>query len=279
MFGTVVRDVFVEDEKGELHEAIEMMCSPDSYGWASVGIYCFYDPDLSEIGRTRSPVLYIGLARDLPERFAQHVGIIQYPKKSCKRRQIKEWFDSHERLGYSCFVQSVLGQVNTHRERARFSKKFHDEERDDWLGSHPTEGLESTKSIEGTLIEAHRIVYSKRPCWNAIGGSVAGASLAAGGGLDDLLPILGGVRDSALLARSTFRELLKDSNFAEFESSILHAARVNLIMKSGRGGTYAPSLVDELRELAASSIYNRHGFSVGDQVKDVLQSGYLNNSS
>ena len=44
MFGTVIIDAYRKEETRELAEAIEDLCSPnDNYGWASAGIYCFWD--------------------------------------------------------------------------------------------------------------------------------------------------------------------------------------------------------------------------------------------
>jgi len=132
MFGTVLHDVFRDDERGELAAALEDLCSPlDSYGWASVGIYAFFDPAggqptipdaddfQAQLQRAGSRTQYLGLARDLPERFRQHAGLRACPPWSCKRVQIHEWFAQRPSLGFSCFVQSPLAQVNTHRERGR----------------------------------------------------------------------------------------------------------------------------------------------------------------
>ena len=70
MFGTVIMDAYRKEEIYEMASAIEDLCSPnDSYGWASAGIYCFWDYCAEEI-------LYIGLAGDLAERFRQHNGIL-----------------------------------------------------------------------------------------------------------------------------------------------------------------------------------------------------------
>ena len=74
MFGTVIIDAYQKSETMEWAEAIEDLCSPnDSYGWASAGIYCFWDYYFEEI-------LYIGLAVNLSERFKQHNGILPLKK-------------------------------------------------------------------------------------------------------------------------------------------------------------------------------------------------------
>ena len=56
MFGTVIIDAYRKEEALEMAEAIDDLCGPnDNYGWASAGIYCFWDYYIEEI-------LYIALA-------------------------------------------------------------------------------------------------------------------------------------------------------------------------------------------------------------------------
>ena len=56
MFGTVIMDAYRKEEAWEMAKAIDDLCSPtDNYGWASAGIYCFWD-------YYAEAVLYIGLA-------------------------------------------------------------------------------------------------------------------------------------------------------------------------------------------------------------------------
>ena len=44
MFGTVIIDAYRKEEALEMADAIADLCSPtDNYGWASAGIYCFWD--------------------------------------------------------------------------------------------------------------------------------------------------------------------------------------------------------------------------------------------
>ena len=81
----------------EMADAIDDLCSPtDNYGWASAGIYCFWD-------YYAEAVLYIGLAGDLAERFKQHNGILPI-KEGSKQKQIEDYFSRNERLGYTIFV-------------------------------------------------------------------------------------------------------------------------------------------------------------------------------
>ena len=83
MFGTVIIDAYRENEKQQMADAIDDLCCPnDNYGWASAGIYCFWDYYTHE-------VLYIGLAGDLAERFMQHNGLLHVESGS-KEKQINE---------------------------------------------------------------------------------------------------------------------------------------------------------------------------------------------
>lgn len=66
MLRTIIIDFYKEKDKTKIADALNTLCSPnDNYGWASVGIYCYWDYDTKEI-------LYIGLAVDLTVRFKQH---------------------------------------------------------------------------------------------------------------------------------------------------------------------------------------------------------------
>ena len=111
MFGTVIIDAYRKEEALEMADAIDDLCSPtDNYGWASAGIYCFWD-------YYAEAVLYIGLAGDLAERFKQHNGIYQLKRDRnknklkiifqemndwvtqylCNRRYLNRWFIETEK--------------------------------------------------------------------------------------------------------------------------------------------------------------------------------------
>src|SRR5687768_10054737 len=105
MLVTWVRDVYTDIQRSEMRAAIDSIASPNTYdGFASNGIYVFFDPESRE-------VLYIGLARDLSERFAQHNGLVRMREDGCKVRQIAAWFETHDRLGYAAALQSPFSQA------------------------------------------------------------------------------------------------------------------------------------------------------------------------
>ena len=50
MFGSVILDAYTKDETEELATAIDDLCCPkDLYGWASTGIYSFWDYNTHEV--------------------------------------------------------------------------------------------------------------------------------------------------------------------------------------------------------------------------------------
>ena len=113
MFGTVILDAYTKDEKFDMARAIDDLCSPsDNYGWASAGIYCFWD-------YYAEAILYIGLAGDLAERFKQHNGILPL-KSGSKQKEIEDYFSKNDRLGYTIFVQSSLSQPLVHRNKGTY---------------------------------------------------------------------------------------------------------------------------------------------------------------
>lgn len=82
MFGTIIMDSNKADEAEQMANNIDEICSPmDSLGWASAGIYSFWDYYTKE-------VLYIGLASDLCIRFKQHNGLHSIAENACKIRQM-----------------------------------------------------------------------------------------------------------------------------------------------------------------------------------------------
>lgn len=167
MFGTIIIDAYSKDEKVEMADAIEEICSPnDNMGWASAGIYCFWDYYIEEI-------LYIGLASDLSDRFKQHNGINHVSDSSCKYQKIEEYFKSNERLGYSIFVQSPLSQPLTHRNKNTY-EKFAKQENAPVEDILSEQGREDIKQVEGILIEAFRRRHGQFPPWNEVGGSKDG---------------------------------------------------------------------------------------------------------
>lgn len=268
MFGTVLYDEFTSTERKKVAAALEDLCSPlDNYGWASVGVYMFSKPATNDTPKNwADDVLYVGLARDLPERFNQHTGLLGCPASGCKRKQIDKWFSTNDTIRFSCFVQSPLDQSIGHRRRAQLNKHF-DEENDESFLNDPPYGLESAKLVEGQLIETYRLKQKKRPPWNRRGGSKEGAARAAGGSGGPLLAYMAGAAPSQLiLARRTIRELSDDESATDHEI-FLHALRTNAILYSPTGASNS-AIADQINVAAKNP-------SLRDSVDRLLDSGYI----
>lgn len=223
MFGTVILDAYTKDEKFEMARAIDDLCSPsDNYGWASAGIYCFWD-------YYAEAILYIGLAGDLAERFKQHNGILPL-KSGSKQKEIEEYFSKNDRLGYTIFVQSSLSQPLVHRNKGTYEKFA--KQMNSPIGDLISEqGRVDIKNVEGILIEAFRRRYNCFPPWNSIGGSVVGQ----GNVMENNINIVNSFCHpdkyavNPIVSRSTIRELSDHPEWVWYENS-LHAVRMDLLL-------------------------------------------------
>jgi hypothetical protein len=80
---------------------------------------------------------------------------------------------------------------------------------------------------EGQLIETHRLVYGRHPCWNGPGGSKQGQRWATAA--PALLELLSARRDSLFAARRPLRVLASDFG-ARLKESTIHASRMRAVM-------------------------------------------------
>ena len=214
---------FSGEEALEMADAIDDLCSPtDNYGWASAGIYCFWD-------YYAEAVLYIGLAGGLAERFKQHNGILPI-KEGSKQKQIEDYFSRNERLGYTIFVQSPLSQPLVHRNRKVYEKfaKQQNSPIEDMLSE---QGRDDIKRVEGILIESFRRKYGHFPLWNSMGGSMVGQTKV----MENNINIVNSFCQpdnyaiNPIVSRSTIRELSRNPEWEWYEN-YLHAARMNLLI-------------------------------------------------
>ncbi len=240
---TVIRDSYRSDERKEIRDALRELLPVHGPNWHPSGVYCFWDPESRD-------VLYVGLAKNIEQRFAQHNGFAGSSAKGNKRTKIDEWFGEHPKLGYSIIVQSaavaLLEQL----------------------------GLDTPTEIiaigEGQLIEAHLQKFGFRPPWNAMGGSTYGATrvgpLSAGYFL-----LLTGRVDGLLVARRTIRQLAAEPDSLDREMT-LHGARMNALHEHGMaGGVGDGDIMTALTELLQNP-------DLGDDPLrhiDLLASGYL----
>lgn len=220
MFGTIIQNVYSKNEVSDIINALDDLCSPsDSYGWASAGIYSFWDYETKEI-------LYIGLAVNLSKRFQQHNGIIKMDEKGCKYTKIEEYFSKKDKLGYSVFLQSPLHQPVTSDNFTDWFKYTPDEVTvKNFNDELPKRDL---KRVEGILIESFKRKHGKLPKWNSVGGSIAG-QLSTTEGNYAIVEAFSTSEFSVLVSRCTLQELSMNPTYTEYES-FLHAIRTNMLI-------------------------------------------------
>lgn len=224
MFGTVILDAYTKNEIDELSKAIDDLCCPnDHYGWASAGIYSFWDYNTHE-------VLYIGLASDLYERFRQHNGLMEIDDSCCKYKQIQEYFKSHDKLGYTIFVQSPLSQPLVHRNKKMYEKMAREINSpiNDFISE---QGINDIKRVEGILIEAFNSYFGRFPQWNKVGGSIAGQKHVLANNINIVKSFSNPqtYKSNPIVARSTIRELANNPTYAAHEN-YLHVVRMYMLI-------------------------------------------------
>jgi hypothetical protein len=188
--------------------ALKALLPEDSPDWSRKGVYGYWDP----VTRT---LLYLGLATNLPLRFAQHNGLVSHVGGN-KRKNIDGWFADHPALGLTTMVQAAAVALLDRMHELSF-----------------TMGARSDDIIslgEGQLIELHRKEAGAWPPWNAVGGAARGRDLAVATGTS-LIPILSGARDSLFVARRSLRDLAADERARVWEATI-HAARMRAVMEA-----------------------------------------------
>lgn len=223
MFGTIILDAYCLDETKSMAEFINEICSPlDTVGWASAGIYSFWDYDTREL-------LYIGLASDLYVRFKQHNGLLPIDDNACKYQQIQDYFKTHQKLGYTILVQSPLSQPIVQRNEDMY-RKFLDRPKGIPVGSYVgEEGLEHIRLAEGQLIEAYRLSTGDIPPWNKIGGDVYARKFATKGNFTQIIRAFSEAdTHNFLVSRSTIRELAENPTYEWFEVQ-LHGLRMMML--------------------------------------------------
>jgi len=198
---TVIWDAYCDSERQEVWRAIQQLLPVKSPDWSRQGVYAYWDPNTREL-------LYVGLASDLPERFAQHNRLIPHSGGN-KADSIDEWFRDHDRLGFTLLVQSAAVQTL-----------------DDLYRISPLLGVEAgeiSKIAEGQLIELHRMARGERPAWNRTGGSVVGAEWARPSDRS-VIGLLSAADENLFGARHTLRELVEDDEALRLQTT-LHGAR------------------------------------------------------
>lgn len=163
MWGTVLLDVYRREHAQNVREALERLLGPESRSaWATGGVYVFWNPD------TRDP-LYVGIAGDFPERFAQHNGLRRCPAAGCQRENIERYFaEECDRLGYSVFLLSHLSQPSTRRQRRALG--LTDPELIDLNEAMSAEVLDQMRELEGRMIALYAAICGEPIPWNVSPG-------------------------------------------------------------------------------------------------------------
>jgi hypothetical protein len=103
MLCTIIWDVYRDDERFQVWQAIRQLLSEDSPDWSRKGVYGYWDPETLRL-------LYVGLATNLPERFAQHNRLVPHSGGN-KADVIDTWFSKHQKLGLTLIVQAAAVQT------------------------------------------------------------------------------------------------------------------------------------------------------------------------
>lgn len=244
ILATIVLDAYRQTEAAELRAALKSLLPKAGPHWSRTGLYCYFDPLTHEI-------LYLGLAKDLQARFAQHNALVGKDARGNKRQEIANYFAESELLGFSIYVQSAAVELLE------------------------IMGLETAAQIvgfgEGQLLRSHVQAFGAVPRWNKIEGLRDGAE-EAGPLTPQHFTLLSGKHDSLFVARRTIRGL-DDDYSADFMEQTLHGARLNALLSgAGRpGGVGDAEIRDWLSKLSNDP---RWGGSASS-VLMLEESGYL----
>jgi hypothetical protein len=219
MLGTIMLESYTKDDTREVWAALRDLCPRTGWAWAPAGIYCYWQPESREI-------LYLGLATDLAQRFAQHNGLVRHGRGN-KSTQIAAHFEQNDRLGFSVTVQSAAIMA--------VDRSATDSARDTILTG------------EGQLLEAYRRRYGRHPRWNAMGGAVTGQALVTPL-TGNYFRLMTGETDSLLVARRSLRRLSADPT-SDFYEQAIHTARMHALVEGDRRGTSDPDILRWLDRL------------------------------
>ncbi len=176
----MIWDAYEWTDRRAVWEALQRLLPRDGEHWSRQGLYAYWDPATHEM-------LYTGLATNLPERFAQHNGLMHHSGGN-KLAKITAWFGEQRRLGLSVMLQAA-------------GVEFLDE-----IGrTSVTLGVDTDdiiKAAEGQVIELHRLERGRWPAWNGVGGGTGGQGWATASARS-VIRVLTAETDSLFVARRT----------------------------------------------------------------------------
>lgn len=204
-FGTFIPETYTWNQRELLADAIDEVLSPnDTWGFASNGLYFFWDYYTKEI-------LYIGISVDLKQRFREHNGLIQSNTTSNKFNQIQDYFSNHEKLGYTIFAQTPESQTRSSRNIHEFSEvtNYTDE-----INRNLRRAL---NIFEGLFIQQFFNIHNAYPLWNSIHSSHIGAEIANTNVLQNFEQDVVSDPESFLSSRCSIKTLSSNSMFTFWE--------------------------------------------------------------
>lgn len=192
LFGTLICDTYKFENRRQIYKALDIVCNRKGYfAFDHYGIYFFWNYYTKEI-------LYIGISKNLRNRFAQHNGLVKASNKGNKFVHIKEYFTNNEVLGYSVLVQSPY------------------EYKDSFLSDKDDE----IREIEGALIQDYFNKHNELPKWNDIGGAVYARKPYSVNRYGSILNMVNASQIGYMNSKSTLRELSTDEVKLEYESDL-----------------------------------------------------------
>ncbi len=246
MWGTFVLNTYEWEQRRSMQDALEDIASPrDTYGFASGGIYCFWNVDTRE-------VLYLGKAVDLPDRFATHNGL-GGNRRGSKYEEIQAHFSTAGSLGFSVLVRSSSSQTNVARLRKQVEMDFGPMEDHEWElhADRPADTGEEITDAEGIGLRSHRLGSGRLPLWNRIEGRVNAWGKAMTR-VDSTSDLMTGAVNSLLQSRRTITELAGDPTAVQYEAVTLQLARSRAVVRSILGNEQSSdhAILKELDDLS-----------------------------
>ena len=228
MLCTVIWEAYTSGERHQLWTALKDLLPKEDPDWSRNGLYVYWDPGSKDM-------LYVGLASNLPKRFAQHNRLVPHSGGN-KRAEIDTWFETHEYLGFTIMIQAgavaLLDQLN---------------EVSVTMGAKTADII---AGAEGQLIQLHRLERGTWPAWNGVSGAVRGQEWATETGRS-LIRVLTSEMDSLFVARRTLRDLVADPDARRFEAAI-HAGRMRAVLEAHEIRMPLPSHEDASRRVLQS---------------------------
>lgn len=192
LFGTILTDAYSLSQTREIYESLKKLCGKfDEKPFDTFGIYCYWDFETKEI-------LYIGLSKNLINRFSQHNNLRSKKGKGNKSLRIKDYFNKREKLGFSILLQPPI----IIEEEYIFDKD------------------REIKVIEGAIFQSFIDQYNRLPIWNANKGDKVGRKLAIVKRYGDILMMLNLKAPGYLNAKSTIRELADNIEYQSLECDL-----------------------------------------------------------